>query len=166
MFINIHEKRYCFFSFFFLLILFVFTSSFIRCEYYVYPSIKYKRYSTNIKEYYQGNICQNKNLCNTMQGVKSLIAIICMSLILIFALIHLAVSISILGKFGRYGDVFRPERGLAGFNIVISIFGLIISGFGLFSILTDRRNLSKCILFFMHIPTLLYQNYMYICFSR
>ncbi len=80
-----------------------------------------------------------------MQGARRLICVICMILILIVALIHLGVSISILVKFRHFGDVFRPERGLAAFNIVISVYGLIIGGFGLFSVLTDRGNLSKYI---------------------
>jgi hypothetical protein len=80
-----------------------------------------------------------------MQGARRLICVICMILILIFAIIHLGVSISILVKFRNYGDVFRPERGLAAFNIVISVYAFIIVVFGLFSVLTDRGNLSKYI---------------------
>jgi hypothetical protein len=82
-----------------------------------------------------------------MQGARRLICVICMILILIFAIIHLGVSISILVKFRNYGDVFRPERGLAAFNIVISVYAFIIVVFGLFSVLTDRGNLSKYIFF-------------------
>jgi len=78
-----------------------------------------------------------------MQGIKRLICIICMILILIFAIIHLGVSIGIIARFHRYGDIFRPEIGLASFDIVISIYAFLIGGFGLFSVLTNRGNLSK-----------------------
>jgi hypothetical protein len=78
-----------------------------------------------------------------MQGSRRLIAVVFMILILIFALIHLGVSIGILVHVRNYGDVYRPEKGLAAFDLVISIYGLIIGGFGLFSVLTDRSILSK-----------------------
>jgi len=78
-----------------------------------------------------------------MEGRRLLIAVILMILILMFALIHLGVSIGILVKVRNYGDVYRPEKGLAAFDLVISIYGLIIGGFGLFSVLTPRSILSK-----------------------
>lgn len=78
-----------------------------------------------------------------MQGVNRLMCVICMILILIFAIIHLGVSIGIIGRYHRYGDVFRPEIGLASFNIVISVYAFLIGGFGLFSVLTYRGILSK-----------------------
>ncbi len=82
-----------------------------------------------------------------MQGLRRLFCAICMILILMLALTHLGVSISILVKFNNYGDVYRPEIGLACFNIVIGTFGLLVGGFGLFSVLTDRGILSKYIFF-------------------
>jgi hypothetical protein len=84
-----------------------------------------------------------------MQGIRQLFCVICVILILIFVIVDLGVSNTILVKFRDYGNVFRPERGLASFNIVISLYGLIIGGFGLFSVLTDRRNLSKYIFFLL-----------------
>ncbi len=88
-----------------------------------------------------------------MQGFRRLAGIICILLILFFALIHLAVSISIIKRFSGYGDVFRPEVGLAGFNLVITIFAFLIVGFGLLSVLTNRGNLSKYIFFLSGIIT-------------
>ncbi len=95
------------------------------------------------------DIFRYKDLYNLMQGTRQLFSIICMILILIFVIIDLGVSISILVKFRDYGNVFRRERGLASFNIVISFYGLIIGGFGLFSVLTHRGNLSKYIFFLL-----------------
>jgi hypothetical protein len=81
-----------------------------------------------------------------MQGIGRIIAGICSILILIFAIIHLGVSIGILTRFQPYGDIFRPERGIAGFNIVISLLGLIVGGVGIFATASNRGNLSKYIL--------------------
>ena len=72
-----------------------------------------------------------------------MICAICMVLIIIFGLIHLAVSISIISNLHRYGDIFRPEIGLASFNIVIGVYALLVGGFGLFAVLTYRDILSK-----------------------
>ena len=83
-----------------------------------------------------------------MDGFKRYAGLICSILILILAIIHLAVSSSIIGKFRHYDDVFRPEVGLSAFNIVISILALLIGGFGLFSALTHRGNLGKRHFFF------------------
>ena len=78
-----------------------------------------------------------------MAGNTRLIGVILMALILIFACIHFGLAVGILAKFAPYGSVFRPERGLAAFNLVISFLALLIGGFGLFSILTDRGMLSE-----------------------
>ncbi|CAF0977524.1 unnamed protein product [Rotaria sordida] len=51
--------------------------------------------------------------------------------ILIFAIIHLGVSIGIIVRYRKYGDVFRPQIGLSGFNIAISVFGLLAGIFGI-----------------------------------
>ena len=77
-----------------------------------------------------------------MKALNHLFGIIFTALILIFAIFHLAVGISIIVKVRHYGDVFKPERGIAAFNIVISIYGLIVGGFGLFAQLTGRAALS------------------------
>ena len=78
-----------------------------------------------------------------MQSGARIVSIICLALMLLFLIIHLGVGIGIVARFSPYGDLFRPERGLAGYNIFISIFGLIIAGFGLFAVLTDRSALSE-----------------------
>ena len=78
-----------------------------------------------------------------MQLGERLVTIICLALMLIFAIIHFGVGVGIVARFASYQGLFRPERGLAGFNIFISIVGLIVAGFGLLATLTDRRALSK-----------------------
>jgi succinate dehydrogenase hydrophobic anchor subunit len=80
-----------------------------------------------------------------MQVPIKLIRFIFMALILIFALIHLGVSIGIIVRFQDYGDIFRPERGLAAFNIVISVLGIIIGVSGVFAALYDLDALCKYI---------------------
>ncbi|UJR30652.1 hypothetical protein I4U23_018176 [Adineta vaga] len=78
-----------------------------------------------------------------MQGLKRLFGIVFMALILIFAIIHLGVSISIIVKVRNYADIFKPERGLAIFNVVLSIYGIVIGIFGLLALLTNRLILGK-----------------------
>ena len=83
-----------------------------------------------------------------MDGYKRFAGIICSVFILVMGIILLAVSASIVGKFRRYDDVFRPEVGLAAFNIVISVFTLALGGCGLFSALTNRGRLGMCNFYF------------------
>ncbi|CAF1057698.1 unnamed protein product [Adineta ricciae] len=47
-----------------------------------------------------------------------------MTLILIFSIIHLGVSIGIIGQYRKYSSFFGPQIGLAGYNLAISVFGL------------------------------------------
>jgi uncharacterized membrane protein len=54
-----------------------------------------------------------------------------MGLILVFALIHLGVSIGIIVPYRKYGDIFRPQIGLSSFNLVISLLGLITGILGI-----------------------------------
>ena len=58
-----------------------------------------------------------------------------MAFILIFSLIHLGVSVGIIAPYRQYQDVFRPQIGLASFNLVICIFGFLTGGLGLFAVL-------------------------------
>ncbi len=75
-----------------------------------------------------------------MAIVDRMFAISIMALILVFSLIHLAVSIGIIVPFRKYGDIFRPQIGLSAFNIVISFFGLVTGILGLVSMgLTSER---------------------------
>ncbi len=57
-----------------------------------------------------------------------------MGVIFGFALIHLGVSIGIIIPTRQYGDIYRPQLGLASFNLVIVILALVTGGLGLFSI--------------------------------
>ncbi len=75
-----------------------------------------------------------------MAIVDRMFTISIMALILVFSLIHLAVSIGIIVPFRKYGDIFRPQIGLSAFNIVISFFGIVTGILGLVSIgLTSER---------------------------
>jgi len=69
--------------------------------------------------------------------------IIIMCLILVFAFIHLGVSIGILVNNRGYGDMFRLEIGLSAYNIVISFLGIVVGGDGLFCVLTRQNILGK-----------------------
>lgn len=90
-----------------------------------------------------------------MQGIRRIFSIVCVALLIVFGLIHLGVSVSILGRFRDYGNVFRPERGLAGWNIVICILTLATGIVGLFSVMSRRGNFSKYT-FFLVKPNFIY----------
>ena len=66
-----------------------------------------------------------------------------MSLILLFSLIHLGVSIGIIGQYRKYSSFFGPQIGLAGYNLAISIFGLAAGIVGLFAFMTDSPKIGK-----------------------
>ncbi len=70
-------------------------------------------------------------------------AIVITSLILIFGIIHLGVGISIVAKYRQYGDILQQSVGLASFNIVIGIYGIVAGALGLFAVLTQRPSLSN-----------------------
>lgn len=76
-----------------------------------------------------------------------LCSIIIIVLILIFAIIHLGVSIGIIARNRQYKDIFRPEIGLSSFNIVISCLGFVVSILGLVCLLASHRILSKFLYF-------------------
>ena len=69
--------------------------------------------------------------------------ILIMSLILIFSLIHLGVGIGIIARNRGFGTMFRPEIGLAAYNIVISFLGIIVGTIGLICILKHQKLLGK-----------------------
>lgn len=64
-------------------------------------------------------------------------------LILIFAIIHFGVSISIIDQNRDYGGIFRPETGLASYNVVISILGLLVGVLGVFFKPTSRQQYGR-----------------------
>ena len=70
-------------------------------------------------------------------------SIIILSLILVFALIHLGVGVSIVVINNDFGDMLSREKILAASNIAISGVGIIVSALGLFSVLTNQKILSK-----------------------
>lgn len=74
--------------------------------------------------------------------------------IIIFGIIHFAVGIGIVRRYNKYDDIFQQQVGLAGFNIFIGFFTMVIGVIGLVSIIIDHYILCKCLLRF---------DYMYIC---
>jgi len=78
-----------------------------------------------------------------MAIVDRIFVITIMALILAFSIIHLGVSIGIIVPYHKYGDIFKPQIGLSGFNIVISAFGLVTGILGLISILMNSEQLGK-----------------------
>jgi hypothetical protein len=69
--------------------------------------------------------------------------VLIMVLILIFSLVHLAVGIAIVVIDNNYGDIFRPEVGLSAGVIGLGFIAILVGTVGLFSILTNRKNLGK-----------------------
>jgi succinate dehydrogenase hydrophobic anchor subunit len=63
--------------------------------------------------------------------------------ILVFALIHVGVSIGIIIPGRHYGDIFQPQIGLAAFNLVIFLVALITGVLGVFSVLKSARPVGK-----------------------
>ena len=70
-------------------------------------------------------------------------AITTMSLILLFAFIHLGVSIGIIVNDRDYGEIFGPEIGLSAFNIVISVLGMAVGVLGFICIFRQQPVLSE-----------------------
>ncbi|CAF1225786.1 unnamed protein product [Adineta ricciae] len=68
-----------------------------------------------------------------------------MTLILLFSLIHLGVSIGIIGQYRKYSSFLGPQIGLAGYNLAISIFGLAAGIVGLFAFMTDSPKIGKIV---------------------
>lgn len=79
-----------------------------------------------------------------MFGVHNIFGISIMSLILAFSVIHLGVGIGIIAPDRPYGDIFRPQIGLASFNLVISIVGFATGVLGMLCVLKNADQLGKC----------------------
>lgn len=54
-----------------------------------------------------------------------------LALVLIFGIILIIISLSIIDQNRGYADLYRPELGLASFNIVISSVAIIIGCVGI-----------------------------------
>ena len=70
-------------------------------------------------------------------------ALICVSLMIIFAVIHFAVGISTVARYRKYHDIFRISIGLSSYNIVIGIYAFAVGIVCLIGILKERPALSK-----------------------
>ena len=76
--------------------------------------------------------------------VHNIFGISIMSLILAFSAIHLGVGIGIIAPDRSYSDIFRPQIGLASFNLVISILGLATGVLGMLCVLKNADQLGEC----------------------
>ncbi|CAF1180544.1 unnamed protein product [Didymodactylos carnosus] len=65
--------------------------------------------------------------------------------VIALSVIHLGVAAGIIAKVQQYGDFFQQQLGLCGFNIVISLLGLLVGGFGAFAVFTKRGVLAKIV---------------------
>jgi hypothetical protein len=77
-----------------------------------------------------------------------LYGLIILSLIVVFSLIHLGVSIGIIDGDRPYEDIFRPEIGLSSYNIVIGFLGITAGSVGLMHMLTEYKGLGRFLLIF------------------
>ena len=80
---------------------------------------------------------------STMFGDARSYAIITISFISLFAIIHFGVSIGIIVNDRDYGDIFRPEIGLSAFNIVVSLLGMAVGVLGFICIFRPQPILSE-----------------------
>ena len=78
-----------------------------------------------------------------MAILDRIFAITTMTFILLFSLIHLAVSVGIIVPFRKYDDIFRPEIGLSSFNLVVCFVGLITGTLGLASVFMNSERFGK-----------------------
>jgi hypothetical protein len=79
-----------------------------------------------------------------MADVHNIFGVSIMSLILAFSVIHLGVGIGIIAPDRQYGDIFRPQVGLASFNLVISFLGFVTGAMGMCCVLKHADQLGKC----------------------
>ena len=70
-------------------------------------------------------------------------AIIIAALILVFGIIHLGVGSGIVGRYHQFDDIFQQPVGLAGFNIVIGIYGIAIGLVGLVAVIYENAALGS-----------------------
>jgi hypothetical protein len=78
-----------------------------------------------------------------MAVVDRIFATVIMVAILIFAILHVGVSIGIIVPFRKYGDIFTPQVGLASYNLVVGFVGLITGVLGLVAVWFDVQKLGK-----------------------
>jgi hypothetical protein len=78
-----------------------------------------------------------------MASLTRIFGITVMVLIILFAIIHLGVSIGIIIPYRKYGDIFRPEIALSAFNIVISFFGFVAGILGFLTVLFNVERFGK-----------------------
>ena len=79
-----------------------------------------------------------------MEMTNRVFGIAMMGLLLLFTVIHIGVSIGIIVPNRKYSDIFRPQIGLAAFNLVISIFSLVTGVMGLVSLSMNKPRIGRC----------------------
>ncbi len=82
-----------------------------------------------------------------MAVVNRAFAFTIMALILLFSLIHLAVSVGIIVPYRKYGDMFRPQIGLSSFNLAICFFGLVTGILGMVATCLKSELIGKIYLY-------------------
>lgn len=82
-----------------------------------------------------------------MQFDKRMRAMFFSVIIICLSIIHFAVGIAIVSGYRKYHDIFEQQRGLAGYNIFIGFFSIIVGIIGLVSAIQRSPLLSEYILF-------------------
>lgn len=70
-------------------------------------------------------------------------ALIAISLIIVFGVIHLGAGAGVIARYRRYQDLFRPSIGLSAYNIVIGIYAVAVGIVCMIGVLKERPALSK-----------------------
>ena len=78
-----------------------------------------------------------------MAGIHNVFGVVIMSSILAFAVIHLGVAIGIIASDRQHQDIFRPQIGLASFNLVISLLAFLTGVLGMICVLKNADRLGK-----------------------
>ena len=78
-----------------------------------------------------------------MAIVDRIFAFAVMGFIVLFALIHLGVSVGIIVPYRKYGNIFGPQIGLSAFNLVICLLGLITGILGIISTSLSSERFGK-----------------------
>lgn len=88
-----------------------------------------------------------------MQLSQQNLNIILTGSVLVFSIILLCVSGNMIRTSDNYDRLFRPERGLAGYNVFVSVLGILVGAFALSSSIKSRKALGKSLTHMnTHIP--------------
>ena len=76
-------------------------------------------------------------------SVDRILAFAILGSMIAFSLIHLGVSVGIIIPYRQYDDIYRPEIGLASFNLTICIISFFAGIAGLISVGLNAEFLGK-----------------------